>query len=311
MSTYTLEAVVLQAAPLGERDRLITSYTRQRGLHRAVARGARRLRSSLGPCLQPYAWVDLLCWRGRSLDGISQCGMRQGFRRLHDSLPGMAAAAFLAELTSLVSREDDADPAVFELLVAALTELTALVSSRGDAGAAGAGMGGGAGPGGAGELPVHWPDVGPVELLLLSFQWKLFARKGFRPTLDCCAVCGRPPRGGTLPRQVYFSLADGGLICQPCRQSRSTRGVGGRVWLPVETAAVRTVNALVQAPLTAASQLPVPMGGSTAADLTKLSSAFGQWILDRPLRSLAFLEQLAMGPPTPPKPTPDTGPSRE
>jgi len=46
--------------------------------------------------------------------------------------------------------------------------------------------------------------------LVLAYQTRLFRMLGIPPVLDRCAVCGAPPG-------EWFSVADGGLICDNCR----------------------------------------------------------------------------------------------
>ncbi|MBX6377649.1 MAG: DNA repair protein RecO, partial [Clostridia bacterium] len=159
---YRAEAVVLKGSEFGEADRLITCLTPDRGLVRAVARGARRPHSRLGGVLLPFAHVDLLCWRGRSLDGISQAELREGFRPLRESLARMARAAFACELAGALVPERQASPAAFRLLLSALR---ALVESA------------------------H-PDR-----VLLAYTLQAVSLAGFQPRLDACAACGRdlPP----------------------------------------------------------------------------------------------------------------------
>lgn len=269
MAGYNVEGVVLKTQPLGEADRLVTTYTRQRGRHRAVARGARRPRSSLGACLQPFVYAELHCWRSRSLDGISQCSVRQGFGPLRSSLSGGAAAAYMGELIDAFAREDDPEPGVFALLLVGLDGLSTVVADHG------------------GEVPVAWPQDGPLERLLLSFQWKLLTLKGFRPILDRCAACGRGPQGGVLPAAVYFSPGEGGLLCQACRGTVE----GPRRQVP--RAAVTAINQLIAEPVAAAVHLTVPAPAGAA--LLRLSNDFLTWVLERPLRAAEFLAVLAAG----------------
>src|SRR5690606_3236127 len=269
MSGYRVDAVIIKSQPLGEADRLVTSYTRQRGRHRAVARGARRSRSRLGACLQPFVHAQLYCWKGRSLDGISQCAVQDGFAAVRESLSGAAAAAYMCELVDGLTQEADPDPHVFDLFLMGLHTLNETVAHEG------------------GEVPVAWPQDGPLERLLLAFQWKLLTLKGFGPSFDRCAACGRRPQGGALPAKVHFSPGEGGLLCRPCR------GAGNGTLYPARRDAVTAIDTLIRQPLTAAVGLAVPPGA--VKDLFSLSHTYLTWVLERPLQSTAFLEVLGTG----------------
>ena len=50
--------------------------------------------------------------------------------------------------------------------------------------------------------------------LVLAYQVRLFRYLGVAPQLEKCAVCGKPAGG-------WFSVRDGGLICDECREKAS------------------------------------------------------------------------------------------
>jgi DNA repair protein RecO (recombination protein O) len=59
MPTQAAEAVVLRQYALGEADRIIVFFTKEFGRLRAVARGARKLKSRFGGSLEPFNQVQL------------------------------------------------------------------------------------------------------------------------------------------------------------------------------------------------------------------------------------------------------------
>ncbi|HEX6989777.1 MAG TPA: DNA repair protein RecO, partial [Bacillota bacterium] len=123
MALYRCEGVVLRARDLAEADRLVILYTPDRGKHRAVARGARRPRSRLASGIQPFTRALYLCWRGRSLDGISQVEVIEGFAPLRTDLERLAAATYACELIDAITQESDPQPRLFALLVFTLRAL--------------------------------------------------------------------------------------------------------------------------------------------------------------------------------------------
>lgn len=259
MALYRCEGVVLRARDFGEADKLVTIYTPDRGKHRAVAKGARRVRSRLAAGIQPFTRAMFLCWRGRSLDGISQVEVIEGFSPLRTDLERLAAATYACELVDAVSQEGDAQPRVFALLV---FTLRALAEARPDA---------------AGAAQV----LDGLERLLLSFQWKLLALVGFRPTLDRCVVCGEPVEDGG--GEVAVSLEAGGVVCRRHGQEAgSVRAVPGTV--------TGAVTGLLRAPLRAALGLRLSAG--EAAALAALTRDFLAYQLERYPQSRAFLDVL-------------------
>ncbi|MEX2356017.1 MAG: DNA repair protein RecO [Thermaerobacterales bacterium] len=268
MSLYRVEVITIKGTHLGEADRLITSYSRQRGRHRAVARGVRRPRSRLAAGVQPFVHAELLCWQGRTLDGISQCAVKGSFRPLRESLEGMAAASLVCELVDAFAQEDDVDVRAFDLLLAGLEALAGVAA-----------------------------DAGALERLLTSFQWKLLAIKGFRPVLRSCAACGAAWNLEATPR-ILFSLAEGGALCPDCCGQAEGELLGSGLAAgrqngleSISRQTIKVIDYLIRHPLTDAIRvrLPVSLEGEAAA----LGRAFLTWILEKRLRSRDFLDLLA------------------
>ena len=59
VALYRDEAVVIRTQKLGEADRIVTLFSRQRGRIRAVAKGVRRTKSKFGARLEPASYVDI------------------------------------------------------------------------------------------------------------------------------------------------------------------------------------------------------------------------------------------------------------
>src|SRR5204863_399736 len=62
--SYKTEAVVLRSFRLGEADRVLHLYTRERGRIGAVAKGVRKTKSRFGGRLEPLSHVDLMLHQG-------------------------------------------------------------------------------------------------------------------------------------------------------------------------------------------------------------------------------------------------------
>ena len=54
MRLVTTDAIVLRSYNLAESDRIVLCLTRSSGLIRAVAKGARRMKSRFGAALEPF-----------------------------------------------------------------------------------------------------------------------------------------------------------------------------------------------------------------------------------------------------------------
>jgi len=96
--TYKATGINLKSMPLGEADRLLTILTREFGLVRVVAPGARKQNSKLGGRSALFVVNELLVAKGRSLDKITQAETLESYPGLGKSLGKLAASQYLAEV---------------------------------------------------------------------------------------------------------------------------------------------------------------------------------------------------------------------
>lgn len=181
VSLYRDEGVVLRTQKLGEADRIVTLLTRAHGRVRAVAKGVRRTTSRFGARVEPFSFVDVQLYAGRSLDIVTQVETlaAYGERLVVDYARYTAGTAMLETAERLTVEEREPATQQFLLLVGGLRTLAA----------------GGHAPG----------------LVLDAFLLRSLAVAGYAASFDACARCGRP---GPQP---FFSVAHGGATCADCR----------------------------------------------------------------------------------------------
>ena len=97
MAIYQTEAVVLGSKNWGDADKMMTFFTKERGLVRAAAFGCRRPRSPLAGGMQMFSHLDLQLSEGRRVDTVRQCLLRRHYRKLSEDLTAMAYGSFVAE----------------------------------------------------------------------------------------------------------------------------------------------------------------------------------------------------------------------
>src|SRR5215216_5532529 len=59
MPLFETESLVLKSYNLSEADRIVLFFTREHGMIRGVAKGAKRLKSRFGSTLEPFSTVNL------------------------------------------------------------------------------------------------------------------------------------------------------------------------------------------------------------------------------------------------------------
>jgi len=186
--SFRASAVVLRHSDWGEADRLLTLYTREQGMVRALAKGARKVTSRKAGHLQPFTYITVQLAKGRDLLIITQVETVNAFLPLHDDLMKTGHAAYAIELLLRFSYEDEgANPSIFWLLVETLERL----EKEDDA-----------------WLPLRY------------YEMRFLDAVGFRPQLFECVNCGREIR----PEDQFFSSLAGGVVCPRCGEGLPNLG---------------------------------------------------------------------------------------
>jgi len=181
MPLVKTSAITLKSRKWGDADRIVTCYTKHLGKIRAVARGARRLKSRTGAALEPLTLCELNLFEksGDALYRVSQVDLVEPFIRFREDLTMMAAAARMANIVGAVTPDGDPDTHLFDTLEQGLRSLN--ISN----------------------------DPGLTALL---FQIRLLGLTGFRPQTDHCSACGKI----RVIEEPQFSPLSGGLVCMTC-----------------------------------------------------------------------------------------------
>lgn len=182
---YRCEAIVLGRMDFGEADRIITLYTRQHGKFRAIAKGARRPLSRLGPHLEYFNRSRLMLARGRELDVVTGAETADAHLGIRSDLDAFGHASHMVELLTRLTEDRQENAAVFDLISSSLRLLA------------------------DGIDPFH--VTRHYELALLSLL-------GFRPEIVQCVEC----RGALSQSPHLFSVERGGLLCEACYRREPT-----------------------------------------------------------------------------------------
>ncbi|MGH2740368.1 MAG: DNA repair protein RecO [Actinomycetota bacterium] len=174
MPLYKDQGIVLGAIKLGEADKIVTILTQGSGKVRAVAKGLRRTKSRFGARLEPLTHVNLMLYRGRNLDTVTQADIINPFRAIRDDFTLFSAGETMLEAAERVAEDYERNVQLFLLLLNGLRAI----------------------------------ETGPSDPAAVaeSYLLKLLALSGFGPNLGACAICGRTDVG-------RFSTSQGGAVC--------------------------------------------------------------------------------------------------
>ena len=190
MALYKEQGIVLRTMRLGEADRIVTILTQGTGKIRAVAKGIRKTRSKFGARLEPFTHVDLLLYKGRELDIITQAEIITSFREIRADYSRFAAGEMILEAADRAIEDRERNTRMFMLLLGAIRRLV--------------------------------DDGSEPGIVADAFLLRLTSLSGFRPALTACAECGKPDVS-------RFSIQQGGMVCEDCRTGGTLRVGEGTV----------------------------------------------------------------------------------
>ena len=190
------EAVVLRTHRLGEADKIVSLFTRQWGLLRAVAAGAQRTKSRYGGTLEPLSYVRLWLFEreNRDLLRMNSAELLESFFDMQKGYRLQVAAQYVSEVSERFLPEREQNERAFRLVLAVLRGIK---------------------------------RSGEVNRPLLYFNYWLLRLGGILPELGNCATCGREL--GEEP--AFYGEGSEGLLCANCRPAQAGVGIssGARV----------------------------------------------------------------------------------
>lgn len=182
MGLVESEAIVLRTYNLAEADKIVICLTRKAGLVRAVARGARRLKSKYGAGLEPYTVLSLSFYEkeGRELVSVREAEIVRSYFHLSKSAETMTALAYMSELVLSFAPPHEPNEKLFRMTSACLAALE------------------------------QTPEV--VQAVTRYFEVWLLKLAGFFPNMRACAECGKRLGSET---GVYLNV-EGRARCYAC-----------------------------------------------------------------------------------------------
>ncbi|UCF29943.1 MAG: DNA repair protein RecO [bacterium] len=178
------EAIVLSHIDVGEEDRIVTFLTRDHGLLRAAAGGAKRLRGGRPAVFDLFVHGIIhfhVSGKEGKLTRIRSAEVIHPFLNIRADYGRLCAASYLAEVTAHCVQEADPVPSIFDLILFCMGQL--------ESGA-------------------------EVYRILFLYVMRLLKELGMAPELSHCMVCRGPIEGEAL-----LSPMDGGAVHPACARS--------------------------------------------------------------------------------------------
>lgn len=173
------EGLVLKVTKFKDSDKILTIFSKSNGKIQAMAKGARKPKSSLMGSTQLFCHSDFMLYRGKSFYHLNQSEVINSFYNLREDIFKLAYATYIMEIVESGITEEEENEKIFLLVLKALDILSS----------------------------------GKVDYLklTLAFKIKFISFLGYKPHLKSCVSCN-----GTLDGPLRFSRAHGGILCTKC-----------------------------------------------------------------------------------------------
>lgn len=172
MPTITDNAVCIRRWDFSETSQTVGLFTREHGVIRGLAKGAKRERGSFsgGIDVLTRGQIVAIVKPGRDLATLTQWSLEEVFWAIRRDLHANRAGLYMADLIYRMAGEPDPHPLLFDAFVSALRKL---------------------------EQPED------IDYALLTFQWILLCETGYKPDLNTAldqtdVVLFSPTAGGVV-----------------------------------------------------------------------------------------------------------------
>ncbi len=239
----TVKGLVLREVRYKEADRILTVLTEDKGKLTVKARGALRKGSRMAAASQALCWSEFTLFGNRGRWTADEGSSLEQFLGLREDIAQLALGVYFAELLDTVCAEEVPANATLQLALNALYAL-----SRGIFG------------------PEHVKSV---------FELRLMCLEGFEPSVEACAVCGRPDI-----QDPMLSPVSGTVHCRACG------GAMDGASLPLGEDGLRAVRHIVSAP--AKKEFSFVLPEEAEGRLSRACEAFVRHQLDKSFYSLDY-----------------------
>jgi DNA repair protein RecO (recombination protein O) len=180
------EAIVLRTSPIGDQDKLCSFLTREKGVLRGVAKGARKFANRFGSSLEPMSYVRVFFYEKERHDlvTISNADLLESFFDIQSDLKTAYTLGYFAELVEEFAPARAHEEVLFRLLLAVLQALR---------------------------------DKGDLSLLARYFEAWLLQINGILPEVGSCKKCRKAVAEAEAS---WLSPRRDGIYCGDCAPVR-------------------------------------------------------------------------------------------
>jgi DNA repair protein RecO (recombination protein O) len=176
MAFLKTRGIVIKEVGIGEADKIITIFSRNRGRISALAKGGKRPKSKLSAGSQLMSYGEYVLYSGKDMYSVNSCEVLEPFYEIRNDMVRLTYAAHFLDIVMEIIQENQSSPKLLQLLLNSLYMLTKTE-----------------------KMP---------ELVSRIFELRALTTAGYAPHVRNCMICG------CEQEKVYsFSFSKCGFIC--------------------------------------------------------------------------------------------------
>ena len=181
---FTTEGLVIKEMIVGESDRLVTLFTRDYGIIRAFAAGAKNLKSKKAAATSLLTYSSFTILKKKDSYRIYEASPKAIFFTLGSDIEILSLSQYFCELAYSFGEENTPNEELLRLILNSLHFITKKLKNN--------------------------------ELIKAITELRIASICGYSPNLIACEGCGC-----FEPDIVYFRFEDGSLLCGECNAEKS------------------------------------------------------------------------------------------
>ena len=223
---YRSKGIIIKTQKLSEADRILKILTEEHGLVSAVAKGARRSKSSFAAKAQSLNKCDFLLAEGKSLDVVSELSILQKFNDNEQDILSLYLAFLAAEICEKVSFDEESSADFFYLLEIYLDHLKKIASQK--------------------SLDKQIQENQKL-LLSIEFLWCIVCELGYKPELNFCSLSNLKRKTNQIPQ--HFDLSNGSICSRKAYELYLEQHQISEEIIPLSKFSFKLLEALDKSPL--------------------------------------------------------------
>ncbi len=180
---YRTRGFIIKKEDRGEADQLFTIYTKDSGKLEILGKSIRKISSKLRSGAEIFYLSEIEFIQGKTHKTLTDAIPIEKFKNIGQDLRKLKITYKISEVLDNFLSGQEPDEKIWQLL----TEIFQRLNTRYKA-----------------------PDT--EYKIYYYFLWNLLSILGYQPELQRCSLCQKK----LVPQKLYFSLKEGGAICQDC-----------------------------------------------------------------------------------------------